>query len=68
MLQVAYVLRSIRIDDLRVADHLIIVELRIDYPSVLEEQSPWALFPPVFVSALEGEEGIVECVGALPVA
>lgn len=68
MLQVAYVLRSIRVNDLRVSDHLIVVELSIDDPSVFEDQSPWTLFPSVFVCSLKGEESIVKCVCALAVA
>ena len=68
MLQVANVLRSIGINDLCVANHLVVLELRIDDPSVFEKQRPWAVLPSVLVVALEGEESIVECVGALAVA
>lgn len=68
VLQVAYVLRSIRINDLCLTNHLIVVKLGIDDPSILEEQRSWSILPPVFIVALEGEESIVECVGALAVA
>ena len=68
MLQVAYVLWAIRINDLCVADHLIIVEVSVDDPSVFEEEGPGALFPSVLVVSLEGEESIVKCIGALAMA
>lgn len=68
MMQVAYVLGAIRVNDFCVADHLIILEMCIDDPSVFEEQSPRALFPSVFVVSLKCEESIVECIGSLAVA